>query len=195
MALWQLVDLGTRFTVTHCRIALWSHQSAQTASSELRIMQIVNVSDGAAWPNPCLSDDNDNSPPWFPEGSFVSPSQTPTCSMSTARATTRQQWHETPLREPTGDYHQYHQISKHSIKPPRPTKKPWTRAGTSINWSTTHPTTPPLKRRNNANDKSYGTTRPSARMSNQTLIKDSSHSWTRAFPQVTAYEKYSTGTR
>ena len=34
MALWQLVNLGTRCTVTHCRIALWSHQSAQTASSE-----------------------------------------------------------------------------------------------------------------------------------------------------------------
>ena len=30
MALWQLVNLGTRCTVTHCRIALWS---AQTASS------------------------------------------------------------------------------------------------------------------------------------------------------------------
>ena len=30
MALWQLVNLGTRCTVTHCRIALWSHQSAQT---------------------------------------------------------------------------------------------------------------------------------------------------------------------
>ena len=44
MALWQLVNLGTRCTVTHCRIALWSHQSAQTASSERCIMQIVNVS-------------------------------------------------------------------------------------------------------------------------------------------------------
>ena len=37
MALWQLVNLGTRCTVTHCRIALWSHQSAQTASSEWSI--------------------------------------------------------------------------------------------------------------------------------------------------------------
>ena len=38
-------ELGaTRCTVTHCRIALWSHQSAQTASSERCIMQIVNVS-------------------------------------------------------------------------------------------------------------------------------------------------------
>ena len=43
MALWQLVNLGRRCTVTHCRIALWSHQSAQTASSERCIMQIVNV--------------------------------------------------------------------------------------------------------------------------------------------------------
>ena len=34
LALWQLVNLGTRCTVTHCRIALWSHQSAQTAGSE-----------------------------------------------------------------------------------------------------------------------------------------------------------------
>ena len=34
MALWQLVNLGTRCTVTNGRIALWSHQSAQTASSE-----------------------------------------------------------------------------------------------------------------------------------------------------------------
>ena len=34
MALWQLVNLGTRCTVTHCRIALWSHQSTQTARSE-----------------------------------------------------------------------------------------------------------------------------------------------------------------
>ena len=33
MALWQLVNLGTRCTVTHCRIAFWSHQSAQTARS------------------------------------------------------------------------------------------------------------------------------------------------------------------
>ena len=41
MASWQLVNLGTRCTVTHCRIALWSHQSAQTASSERCIMQIV----------------------------------------------------------------------------------------------------------------------------------------------------------
>ena len=45
MALWQLVNVGTRCTVTHCRIALWSHQSAQTASSERCIMQIVNVSE------------------------------------------------------------------------------------------------------------------------------------------------------
>ena len=44
MALWQLVNLGTRCTVTNCRITLWSHQSAQTASSERCIMQIVNVS-------------------------------------------------------------------------------------------------------------------------------------------------------
>ena len=32
-ALRQLVNLGTRCTATHCRIALWSHQSSQTASS------------------------------------------------------------------------------------------------------------------------------------------------------------------
>ena len=37
MALWQLVNLGTRCTVTHCRIALWS---AQTASS---IYNIYNI--------------------------------------------------------------------------------------------------------------------------------------------------------
>ena len=43
MALWQLVNLGTRCTVTHCRIALWSDQSVQTGSSERCIMQIVNV--------------------------------------------------------------------------------------------------------------------------------------------------------
>ena len=52
MALWQLVNLGTRCTVTHCRIALWSHQSAQTASSERCIMQIVNVSLRDSPPNP-----------------------------------------------------------------------------------------------------------------------------------------------
>ena len=34
MALWQLLNLGTGSTVTHCWIALWSHESAQTASSE-----------------------------------------------------------------------------------------------------------------------------------------------------------------
>ena len=34
MALWQLLNLGTGCTVTHCWIALWSHESAQTASSE-----------------------------------------------------------------------------------------------------------------------------------------------------------------
>ena len=34
MALWQLLNLGTGCTVTHCWIALWSHKSAQTASSE-----------------------------------------------------------------------------------------------------------------------------------------------------------------
>ena len=39
-----LLLLGTRCTVTHCRIALWSHQSAQTANSERCIMQRVNVS-------------------------------------------------------------------------------------------------------------------------------------------------------
>ena len=44
MVLWQLVNLGTRCTVTHCRIALWSHQSAQTASSERCIMQITSFS-------------------------------------------------------------------------------------------------------------------------------------------------------
>ena len=37
MALWQLVNLGTPCTVTHCRVALWSHQSTQTASSERSI--------------------------------------------------------------------------------------------------------------------------------------------------------------
>ena len=37
MALWLLVNLGTRCTVTHCRIALWRHQSAQTASSDIYI--------------------------------------------------------------------------------------------------------------------------------------------------------------
>ena len=52
MALWQLVNLGTRCTVTHCRIALWSHRSAQTASSERCIMQIVNVSLRDSPPNP-----------------------------------------------------------------------------------------------------------------------------------------------
>ena len=52
MALWQLVNLGTRCTVTHCRIALWSHQSAQTASSERCIMQIVNVFLRDSPPNP-----------------------------------------------------------------------------------------------------------------------------------------------
>ena len=30
MALWQLLNLGTGCTVTHCWIALWSHESAQT---------------------------------------------------------------------------------------------------------------------------------------------------------------------
>ena len=48
----QLVNLGARCTVTHCRIALWSHQSAQTASSERCIMQIVNVSLRDSPPNP-----------------------------------------------------------------------------------------------------------------------------------------------
>ena len=44
MALWQLLNLGTGCTVTHCEKGLhWSHQSAQTASSELCILQIVNV--------------------------------------------------------------------------------------------------------------------------------------------------------
>ena len=37
MALWQLLNLGTGCTVTHCWIALWSHKSAQTASSERSI--------------------------------------------------------------------------------------------------------------------------------------------------------------
>ena len=37
MALWQLLNLGTGCTVTHCWIALWSHESAQTASSERSI--------------------------------------------------------------------------------------------------------------------------------------------------------------
>ena len=44
MALRQLLNLGTGCTVKHCWIALWSHQGAQTASSERSIMQIVNVS-------------------------------------------------------------------------------------------------------------------------------------------------------
>ena len=30
MALWQLLNLGTGCTVTHCWITLWSHESAQT---------------------------------------------------------------------------------------------------------------------------------------------------------------------
>ena len=34
------------------RIALWSHQSAQTASSEQCIVQIVNVAQGDSPPNP-----------------------------------------------------------------------------------------------------------------------------------------------
>ena len=34
VALWQLVNLGTRCMVTYCRIALWSHQNTQAASSE-----------------------------------------------------------------------------------------------------------------------------------------------------------------
>ena len=34
MALWQLLNLGTGCKVTHCWIALWSHQSAQTTKSE-----------------------------------------------------------------------------------------------------------------------------------------------------------------
>ena len=55
MALWQLVNLGTRCTVTHCRIALWSHQSAKTASSERCIVQIVNVSLRDSPPNPYMS--------------------------------------------------------------------------------------------------------------------------------------------
>ena len=37
MALRQLVNLGTGCTVTSCGIALWSHQSAETASSERSI--------------------------------------------------------------------------------------------------------------------------------------------------------------
>ena len=49
MALWQLVNLGTRCVVTHCKIALWSHQSAQTASNEQYITQIVNVSLWDSW--------------------------------------------------------------------------------------------------------------------------------------------------
>ena len=43
----------TERTVTHCgRIALWSHQSAQTASSERCIMRIVNAPQGDSPPNP-----------------------------------------------------------------------------------------------------------------------------------------------
>ena len=34
MALWQLLNLGTGCTVRHGWIALWSHESTQTASSE-----------------------------------------------------------------------------------------------------------------------------------------------------------------
>ena len=41
-----------RSTLTHCRIALWSHQSAQTASSEQCIVQTVNVSTRDSPPNP-----------------------------------------------------------------------------------------------------------------------------------------------
>ena len=54
MALWQLLNLGTGCTVTHCggRIALWSHQNAQTASRERCIVQIVNVPQGDSPPNP-----------------------------------------------------------------------------------------------------------------------------------------------
>ena len=44
MALWQLLNLGTGCTVTHCWIALWSHKSAQTASSERYIyINIYNI--------------------------------------------------------------------------------------------------------------------------------------------------------
>ena len=50
MALWQLLNLGTGCTVTHCRIALWSHESAQTASSERSNMPIVNTSYEALHP-------------------------------------------------------------------------------------------------------------------------------------------------
>ena len=50
MALWQLLNLGTGCTVTHCWIALWSHESAQTASSERSNMPIVNTSYEALHP-------------------------------------------------------------------------------------------------------------------------------------------------
>jgi hypothetical protein len=51
MDLWQLLNLGS--TVTHwVRIALWSHQSAQTASSERCIMRIVSYPQGDSPPNP-----------------------------------------------------------------------------------------------------------------------------------------------
>ena len=50
MALWQLLNLGTGCTVTHCWIALWSHKSAQTASSERSNMPIVNTSYKALHP-------------------------------------------------------------------------------------------------------------------------------------------------
>ena len=40
----QTAHLTTRSVdLKHSRVALWSHQSAQTASSELSIMQTVNV--------------------------------------------------------------------------------------------------------------------------------------------------------
>ena len=48
------------------RIALWSHQSAQTASSELCIMQIVNVPSGDSPPNPrvlIMTNDNEQNLP------------------------------------------------------------------------------------------------------------------------------------
>ena len=52
MALWQLLNLGTGCTVTHCWIALWSHESTQTARARVSEanMPIVNTSYEALHP-------------------------------------------------------------------------------------------------------------------------------------------------
>ncbi len=51
MALWHLLTWA-RMSVTHCEDCLWIHQSAQTASSELCILQIVNGLYRDSPPNP-----------------------------------------------------------------------------------------------------------------------------------------------